>query len=427
MDNITRAILMSKLKQNHGFDPLGAGYDYETAMLSGMAPDETGHWSSREPNSGQILKGMSHETINKTIQGENDAGYKIYQGKDGKYYSFSDEELLQRLNQNQNPDMPIAGRPMSTITGLPVPTDEQNIDKSMEFVAKAKMIGKYLADNATGASTVYEEVPKEYYDTPSIFAEPRQEPLMAEIDAWHGSPHFFDKFKMSNIGTGEGAQAFGHGLYFTDKRGIAETYANKLAKQAGFPDEMRKLLPKSLTSDEAREMWDLGGKMLKNGNLPPDEMARWKELKAVDNKYKKAIDELGPRPTLYKTTLFKGKDPSEYTFLDWYETMPDKIGKRVAEEIRKLTPEQLNGNNPENIAAIFDPQTAYLGKGLEQYGLLSGALNSKKEASLLLKRAGIDGIRYPTESLSGKGTKSDKFNYVIFDENATHIEEVTRY
>jgi hypothetical protein len=181
MDNITRAILMSKLKQNHGFDPLGVGYDYETAMLRGMAPDETGHWSSREPNSGQILKGMSHETINKTIQGENDAGYKIYQGKDGKYYSFSDEELLQRLNQNQNPDMPIAGRPMSAITGLPVPTDEQNIDKSMEFVAKAKMIGKYLADNATGASTVYEEVPKEYYDTPSIFAEPRQEPLMAEI------------------------------------------------------------------------------------------------------------------------------------------------------------------------------------------------------------------------------------------------------
>ena len=31
---------------------------------------------------------------------------------------------------------------------------------------------------------------------------------------WHGSPHKFDKFDSSKIGTGEGAQAYGHGLYF---------------------------------------------------------------------------------------------------------------------------------------------------------------------------------------------------------------------
>ena len=38
----------------------------------------------------------------------------------------------------------------------------------------------------------------------------------AGIRAYHGSPHDFDRFDMSKIGTGEGAQAYGHGLYFAE-------------------------------------------------------------------------------------------------------------------------------------------------------------------------------------------------------------------
>ena len=37
-----------------------------------------------------------------------------------------------------------------------------------------------------------------------------------QVDAFHGSPYMFDKFTTEKIGTGEGAQAFGWGLYFTD-------------------------------------------------------------------------------------------------------------------------------------------------------------------------------------------------------------------
>ena len=32
----------------------------------------------------------------------------------------------------------------------------------------------------------------------------------------HGTPHDFTKFQLEKIGTGEGAQAFGYGLYFTE-------------------------------------------------------------------------------------------------------------------------------------------------------------------------------------------------------------------
>lgn len=47
--------------------------------------------------------------------------------------------------------------------------------------------------------------------------------------AYHGSPHDFDRFDISKIGTGEGAQAYGHGLYFAGKREVAEWYKNKFS------------------------------------------------------------------------------------------------------------------------------------------------------------------------------------------------------
>src|SRR5215469_8900609 len=41
-------------------------------------------------------------------------------------------------------------------------------------------------------------------------------PWEEPIHAFHGSPYDFEKFSSANIGTGEGAQAYGHGLYFAE-------------------------------------------------------------------------------------------------------------------------------------------------------------------------------------------------------------------
>jgi hypothetical protein len=54
--------------------------------------------------------------------------------------------------------------------------------------------------------------------------------------AFHGSPHSFDQFQSSAIGTGEGAQAYGHGLYFADKESIAQSYRDKLTGDRGGMD-----------------------------------------------------------------------------------------------------------------------------------------------------------------------------------------------
>ncbi len=75
------------LERMRPFDPEGDGYDYATAEAAGLGPDETGHWPSRDPRSGKILKGRGHETFSLTEQGEAEAGFEISQGEDGAYYS----------------------------------------------------------------------------------------------------------------------------------------------------------------------------------------------------------------------------------------------------------------------------------------------------------------------------------------------------
>lgn len=49
--------------------------------------------------------------------------------------------------------------------------------------------------------------------------------------AYHGSPHIFDKFSLDAIGTGEGAQVYGYGLYFASKKQIAQHYRDVLSQR----------------------------------------------------------------------------------------------------------------------------------------------------------------------------------------------------
>ena len=57
------------------------------------------------------------------------------------------------------------------------------------------------------------------------------------IRAFHGSPHAFDRFDITKMGAGEGAQTFGRGLYFAENPKIAQYYADTL-KQGNLPTYM---------------------------------------------------------------------------------------------------------------------------------------------------------------------------------------------
>ncbi len=65
----------------------------------------------------------------------------------------------------------------------------------------------------------------------SIEAADPSSDVSFEDPAYHGSIFDFDRFDTGRIGTGEGAQAFGWGLYFTQRREIAEHYRNQGLRQ----------------------------------------------------------------------------------------------------------------------------------------------------------------------------------------------------
>ena len=64
--------------------------------------------------------------------------------------------------------------------------------------------------------------------------------------AWHGTPHDFDGFDLGAIGTGEGTQAHGWGLYFAQNREASQGYRERLKKPGLFYDGKEK---KELPSD----------------------------------------------------------------------------------------------------------------------------------------------------------------------------------
>jgi hypothetical protein len=47
--------------------------------------------------------------------------------------------------------------------------------------------------------------------------------------AYHGTPHLIkDKFDISKVGTGEGAQSYGYGMYFAESPEVAKTYRQQV-------------------------------------------------------------------------------------------------------------------------------------------------------------------------------------------------------
>lgn len=84
---VSREVVKMALSKIRPFDPEGSGYDYKSAREAGLSPDETGHWPSRDPKSGKILKGRKHPTWHLTEEGERKAGYEIRK-INGRYYSI---------------------------------------------------------------------------------------------------------------------------------------------------------------------------------------------------------------------------------------------------------------------------------------------------------------------------------------------------
>ena len=104
-------------KQKTAFDPEGTGYDDATAKKYGYKPtlgaDGKMHMQSRSPETGLLLKGRKHKTWDLLVKGEEEAGYEIYKGEDGRYYSRPKKkgDILDQIDKQRDLLDVIAVRP----------------------------------------------------------------------------------------------------------------------------------------------------------------------------------------------------------------------------------------------------------------------------------------------------------------------------
>ena len=228
---------------------------------------------------------------------------------------------------------------------------------------------------------------------------------------YHGSPHLFDAFKMSQVGTGEGAQAYGHGLYFSDSPQVAKWYKENLGgNEVSFNE---------VPGDPHASAENLAAYILHkhNGNrlMAIDELARRnnslgdKAASLLESGSAKipsvSIKELG---ATYKVDL---PDEAISKMLDW-----DKPLSQQSPEIRKAL---------KKIGIADYADDAWTGAELHDFLTRETAKypqvgeRNAPDTSVLLRQAGIPGIKYLDQGSrsAGKGT----YNYVVFDENLPKI------
>lgn len=239
------------------------------------------------------------------------------------------------------------------------------------------------------------------------------------IRAYHGSPHDFDRFSLEHIGTGEGAQAYGHGLYFAENEGVAHSYryinapsylkngADSFARQASDAATNA-----GLSGDAARKFaLDLLNK--KAMQLDPASRQPW--FDAINNFDILKRDSLSTPGHGYEVNI--NAKPEQ--FLDWDKQLAKQgtTGERLL-QISEIAKQQKH-------------QTEFLGPdkgvtGSSAYALASrwnrGTELSPKSAaatSEMLREAGIPGIKYLDQGsrTAGEGSR----NYVVFDDKLIDI------
>jgi hypothetical protein len=241
--------------------------------------------------------------------------------------------------------------------------------------------------------------------------------------AYHGSPHDFDKFSMDKIGTGEGAQVYGRGLYFAENPAIANDYREALApghittvdgvdidtlpvaeKQIARWLSHNKLSPEAarkIIERDYKENLEMGEAL----GIPMADSAKREfeqSLAALDKLQKAAFDKR-QAGRMYEVDI----DAEDADFLDWDKPLSEQP-KKAREALEAML--KGRGNWRSVVGNKEDPTI----------GEMQAAINFNSPAEIeRLQAAGVPGIRYLDQGSRGKGEGTR--NFVVFDDKLISI------
>jgi hypothetical protein len=284
-----------------------------------------------------------------------------------------------------------AGNRISSFVTDPIGTFKSTVN---DLNAQAGQYNQALADSV-----------KEPLNGPKTMALAQQ---MAEgyspggMTVWHGSPYKFTKFDPKKIGTGEGAQAFGHGLYVAENPTVAKGYAKNvkdLDSIQSYNQRLKQIL-----------------KIMDEDSVYPGAYRNFKSEKGkkAAQEYD-AILEMRDQKSTDPGNLYKIDLPDEHInkMLDWDKPFSQQP-KNVQEALAKHNPDMYHPKSED-----FDPTE----RGQWTYMRLANEM-TQKNASNKLAELGVPGIKYLDEGSRtlGEGTK----NFVIFpgNEHLLNIKDI---
>jgi hypothetical protein len=210
---------------------------------------------------------------------------------------------------------------------------------------------------------------------------------------WHGSPYKFTKFDANKIGSGEGQQVYGHGLYFAEEPRVAGVYSEKL-KFKNF----------ATIKEQGRNNFDV---IAPDGTVIAKGVLRGAAQRAKD------VFDTEQKGSLYKVDL---PDEKIAQMLHWDKPVPEEMRKKLSGAMMERFGSGATGTSGEKLY-----------KEIQQEFKMGGSKNPAYDASMFLKEQGIPGIRYldadsfaaSLRQPSAKGTS----NFVVFDPADVQILE----
>lgn len=276
------------------------------------------------------------------------------------------------------------------------------------------------------------------------------------IRAYHGSPHKFDKFDISKIGTGEGAQAYGHGLYFAENPEVAHAYREALSPygRGDRPEDiaarvlhatrgdrdaaLAELRNRADTSLQAGGSYEGAQRLMEARNIVntnpevaghmyevdihanPEHLLDWDKPIAnqphVVRGLNQYVDEMGGEQALkhFSKELEAKRRAEEEQIARLWESDEPLDGSYLSPFYNaKYTSKEALTDLLRNIRNDEEPI------GAEFYRSLAPQEYDYKGATETARRLGIPGLKYFDRLSRGAGTGSR--NYVMFDPNLVDI------
>lgn len=253
------------------------------------------------------------------------------------------------------------------------------------------------------------------------YADEAGDAVRQTIRAYHGSPHDFDRFDASKIGTGEGGQAYGHGLYFAGNEDVARSYRDSLKDMVDLPvpDELDGQLRQVIS-----EIGQLSGQRGKFVGVEWDAIQKQLDQKQnllieLQHQYRSAAQNPGH---MYEVQI----GYPEESLLDYNRPFSTPAGVAAAEVLRQDNPAAVSESALRAIQDGTWRMESFAGRSpYETAAVELTRLAKTQGGAQALTEAGIPGIRYLDQGSrsSGEGTR----NYVVFPGAEDQIRILRKY